>query len=384
LLAALAIVTLVGCQASRDPSFSPDPVFPVGAISGTVSHQVLALDHVASALAGRRAIVNCWSQHDWMLFQRWAAAHHSSASIEAEGVTFRSTHRIQLSPLECQVLAQVMARSAQQPLYTADAVTLFAHESAHASGIGAEGLAECRATRTEPRAAQLLGISKSLALRLQHIYRGTAYPVEDPRYRTPSCSAGLPGVVVPDTLGRETSVRPLRRIATTVARLLHTWSDAGGAISFYPLSRCDPVPNRAEELARFSEAFFGPYGEQAVYTGATLRTAQDFARALSRYKTLPRCELEARRAYIHLFHSTDTVSLGHIPKSIAHLSPQVRAHRLIRTHQGGKFVLDSIDLLDPAKRTIVEVFFFGPLRQVSAALELDVTKAALRVSRGMG
>jgi hypothetical protein len=57
---ALGALAVGGGQATA-VAFNPDPVFPVGPISRTASHQIATLDHVASALAGRRAIVNCWS-----------------------------------------------------------------------------------------------------------------------------------------------------------------------------------------------------------------------------------------------------------------------------------------------------------------------------------
>ena len=144
-------------------------------------------------------------------------------------MTWERTHRIELSPFVCQVLAQVLARSARQPLFTAFAVTVLAHESAHASGIRSENRAECQAIETEPRAAELLGIPRATGQRLQHIYRGTIYPNDEPRYRTPACAAGLPGEVVPDTLGPAASLRPFKRVAKRVARVFHGWKDIGGS-----------------------------------------------------------------------------------------------------------------------------------------------------------
>jgi hypothetical protein len=292
------------------------------------------------------------------------------------GLTFPATNRIQLSPFVCQVLAQTLGRSAQQPLFTAFAVTLLAHESAHASGIKAEGRAECRAIETEPRAAQLLGLPRTLAARLQHIYRGTVYPNDLPRYRTPACRAGLPGAVVPDTLGSAGNLRPLRRDAAAAARVLPGWRNLGGEVG--PLSPCAPVKSRTFELARFDEFFSGPRGESLTYSSATLRTEKEFATAVVRQRALLRCDLALLRKDIRESHSTDTVSAGRIPDSIARLSPLVHAFREIYTSHGKRWDRDSITIFDGAKRITPELFFRAPAGELPVLVELRATAACLR------
>jgi hypothetical protein len=118
-LAVVPLVALLAVGGSRvsKAAFDPDPVFPVGAISGTVSHEIAKLDRVASALAGRRAIVNCWAPKDWTRMQVWQGDHNHTPLIGASGITYAATRRIQLSPGVCQVLAQVVARSAQHAIY---------------------------------------------------------------------------------------------------------------------------------------------------------------------------------------------------------------------------------------------------------------------------
>jgi hypothetical protein len=119
-----------------------------GFISDTVSHQIPALSHVASALAGKHATVNCWSNKAWAQLQAWDGSHHYTRLVDAAGITYPKNRRIELAPVVCEILAQVLNRSAQQPLYTAWAVNVLAHESAHASGIEVENRAECRAIAT--------------------------------------------------------------------------------------------------------------------------------------------------------------------------------------------------------------------------------------------
>lgn len=378
-LAASLPVIALGCgQASKRTAFQPDPVFSVGSISTTTDHQSLKLDRVASALAGRHAIVDCWSDHDWMHFEAWAAEHQM---FDDNGVTFRLRGRIQLSPFVCEVLDQAMAGTVRQPLFTAEAITLLAHESAHASGISVESRAECRGIAIEPRAAQLLGIPKPLATKLQHIYRGTVYPYDLPRYRTPTCSAGLPGIVVPDTLGRSTRWRPLRATAAAVDSLFPAWENVGGVYSVFPLSPCDPIQSRAEELARFSNTILGPRGAQVAYSGVILGTSHDFSTALIRYRTLPRCDVRLRRHSFRMFRSSDTVVLGQAPGSVTRLSPSVHAFREVVTSRGEQWTQDFIYSFDSANRSVTLLFFLSPANEVSAPLEVEATKAALRASR---
>jgi hypothetical protein len=377
LLVALAALAVGGGQASAAP-FNPDPVFPVGPISGTVSHQIVKLDKVASALAGRRAIVNCWSQRDWTRLQSWRGAHH--LEIDFQGLTFPKTHRIELSPFVCQILAQVLAHSTQQPLYDAFGVTILAHESAHASGINAENLAECRAIRTEPQAAQLFGIPKTLAARLQHIYRGTVYPYDLPRYRTPPCKAGLPGALVPDTLGTSANLRPLTRAATAVTRSMPGWRNLEGVDAVGPLDPCAPIKSRTWELARFGESLVQ---KRALlgFAAASIRTPTEFATALSRYAAMPHCELALFRKQIRLSHESATISNGRMPKAITQLSTDVRAYRQVWAGEGERWNRDTILIFDPAKRTMATLFFKAPVGELPVSLEVRATAAALNSLR---
>jgi len=376
--AAAVIFLLATGQASSAAPFNPDPVFPVGPISGTVSHQILKLDRVASALAGRHAIVNCWSQGDWRRLQAWRGTRH--LPIDFEGLTFPATRRIELSPFVCQILAQVMARSAPQPLFTAYGITILAHEAAHAHGIRAENLAECRAIGTEPRAAELLRMPKAFALRLEHIYRGTVYPYDLRQYRTPPCRAGLPGVLVPDTLGTDANLRPLRLVATTVNRSLRGWRNLEGVDAIGPLDPCSVIKSRAVELARINESLVRPDAYVALSAGS-LRTQKDFATARARYRAEAPCDLAQLREGIRQSHTRATVSSGRIPDSITGLSPRVRAYREVWAARGKKWNRDTIFVFDPAKRTLASLFFKAPVGQLPVSLEVRATAAALKSLR---
>jgi hypothetical protein len=392
LLCALVLApALVACgsQSATAGGFNPEPVFPTGKISDRVSHQIPALGHVASALAGKHATVNCWSNKAWAQLQAWDGSHHYTRLVDAAGITYPKNRRIELAPVVCEILAQVLNRSAQQPLFTAWAVNVLAHESAHASGIEVENRAECRAITTDPRTAELLGIPKALGRRLQHIFRGTIYPSDLPRYRLPPCAAGRPGVVVPDTLGTAANVRPLARVGTEFARSLSHWKSLGGVLSVGPLSPCSPIRSRTEELARFSEGYLGP-GANVLFSDTTLKTKRDFSTALSRFKTHPRCSLEQFQMHLREIHSRSRASLQALPAEITRLSPRISGFR-IRVSKGPIRVNnDLITMLDPAKRTFASVYFQAHVPVVSypdvtplplpVAVEVAAVKAVLHSS----
>lgn len=373
-----AVLTVGGSRPARAGGFDPDPVFPVGHISATVGHQIPRLEHVASVLAGRHTVVNCWSNRGWAQLQAWEGSNHDTMAVDAAGLTYVRAHRIQLSPFECQILAQVLDRSAQQPLFTAWGVTVLAHESAHASGIAAENRAECRAIETEPHAARLLGISRPLARRFQHIYRGTVYPYDLSRYRIPVCAAGRPGVLVPDTLGTEAKLQPLEHAATGVTRSLQSWRNVGGAGSVGPLSPCSPIKSRTEELARFGVTLLGPRHEILRFSVATLKTKRDFSVALSRYKPFPRCDLGLIRTRLHEIHSTDTVSLRLAPTAVTDLSSQVQAFRIRYVRKTISWDEDAISIADPAGRTIASLRFEAASGEVPVSVEVRAVSALLQ------
>ena len=375
-----AVALGVGIHLSQAGSFNPDPLFPVGPISDTTSHQIAKLDQVASKLAGQKAVVNCWSLKGWAQLQAWQSTHHDYAAVDAYGITWKTTRHIELAPFVCESLGQVLAKSADQPLFTAVAVHVLAHESAHASGISAENEAECTGLKTGPEAGELLGFSPSVAVRLQHIFRGTMYPYDAPTYRTPACEAGLPGVVVPDTLGTKAELRPFESAAAAAAKAVPHWTNIGGAYSVGPLSPCSPAVSRANEQIRIGEAFTGGLGESLILSGGRLRTKADFKIALTRFKALDRCDLLALRKLDREDHTPGTITFGRVPASISHLSSRVLAYRDIWTESGEKWNRDTIFVLDEAQRSWMHLFFRAPVGELPTSVEIRTTKAILQKS----
>jgi len=360
--------------------FNPDPFFRVGPISDSVSHQILKLDHIASTLAGKRTIVKCWSNRGWARLRAWEGSRHDTPAVDAAGITYPRSRHIELSPVVCQILEQVLERSARQPLFTAWAVHVLAHESAHASGIDAENRAECRAIETDARAAELFGFSMASARRLQHIYRGTLYPHDLPRYRTPPCAAGQPGVVVPDTLGTAANLRPLSHVVTKAARTLLHWRSIGGVLSVGPLSPCSPIPSRSEELARFGEGFSGPDGADVLLSDVTLKTKPDFSAALARISAHPRCSLRLFQTNLRETHSPGRVLLHALPAAVTRLSPQVTGFRISIIHGPIQVNNDLITVVDPARRRFGTVYFQGHAGHVPVSAEVSAVKTMLQSS----
>jgi len=385
-LVALLAALLAGCGAAAtaiEKEFNPDPVLQVGPISSTTSHEIAKLDHVASVLAGRRhTIVNCWTEDDWAELSAWNSEHHNDDVVDAAGVTWLRTRRIELSPFVCEVLKQTLAKSALQPLFESFAITVLAHESAHASGVRAEWLAECSAMEIEPRAAVLLGIPKAQATRFQHIYRGTVYPYEEARYRSSDCQHGLPGVLVPDTLGSAIAFRPLQRTATAVVDSLPNWKDVeGGSGAFGPLSHCAPIADRTLQAARYRVKLLGPSGSSVDVSSVRLRTQHVFDHALIRFRAEPPCTLAQLRTRIGRLSLSASVALAPVPRAITDLSPEVRAFRYIWTEHGKRFIDDSIFIFDPATLEVPNLSFDVLAGTVPLAVEVRAVKAALRTLR---
>lgn len=375
-VAVAGLALLAGTDEGSAASFNPDPAFPIGPISATADHQVPEFDRVASALAGRHAIVNCWSIKGWQLFREWQATHHDRRAIDSTGFTYFETHRIQLPPFVCHALAQTMAHPALQPLISAWAITVLAHESAHASGIEVENRAECRAMATEPRAAKLLGVPHSLAVEFQHLYRGSVYPYDSPQYRLRTCQAGKPGVLAPDTYGTPPRVRPLARLAKALVRYLPPWKDAGGASFIGGTNPCTIVTSFAQEQASYKYLLVGPHRFAVRYSSEIL-TKRAFAAVRARIAKAPRCELKFGRSQIHDFHYKETITDGRLPASVMKLSPL--AYRQVLRYPGQAWDFDFIVFVEPAQRMIVDFQFLTRANRVDPQMEERAAEGARAV-----
>ena len=373
--AVLLAALLPGGAAATTATFKPDPAFPAGPISQTTSHEIPKLDHVASVLAGRKTVVNCWSEKDWTRFQAWLGANGQSPLHS--GWTFFATRDVELSPFVCLALEQALAKSANEPLFRAFAVEVLAHESAHASGIHAEDRAECQGMSTSPRAAKLLGISPADAQALEQIYRGTLYPTDPPEYRSPTCKAGLPGRLVPDTLGSAADLRPLQPAAAAVAASMRGWKNLEGGDAVGPPVACSPIASLTFERARFAETFSGPGGQGVYFASIRLGTQQEFATAVSRDPDFLRCWVAYESREARQTGSSVRYTAGHVPAVIGRLSSYLHAVRMVSKNGGQVVNHDRIYIFDSPRLGVRELFFTS-LAGTPVTRELRAAKAALQ------
>lgn len=373
------MAVLVAWPALAAATVTPTTPFPLGTISERSSHEIAALDRVASALAERRVTVDCWSTHDWEALLAWTQRHGYSLR-EAAALTNPKLAQIQIAPYMCETFAALFAHRPAGLLYTAFAVGVLAHESAHAAGTRAEGRAECQAVRTLPRAAQLLGFSATAAVRLQRVFWGTIYPADLPQYRTPVCPLRIRGIVVADETGPAAIVRPLRAVVAAVG------AGPGGLRRLLPaepggLSSCAAIRSRSQELARVVGRYADGSHVELDVSAVTFRTPAVLATVWARVPGSFTCNTAQHRDEIKSSDPAATVVGAALPARIARLSAHVRGYRLTtRSHTvsaGKTVIVDTVFIEDPGrsfyavvgvKATGVPVPLLAEARAVEAVL----------------
>jgi hypothetical protein len=163
---------------------------PLPAITGFthVSRIEPTFGRAASALAGHRVTVRCWSPADWTSLS-------ADSSFPLWGYARVRDETVNLAPWVCDGLARIAYTDAHRPAFpTADDVfapAVLAHEVAHLDGAGHdERRAECDAVQTMARAARLLGASPGYAEGIARVYWLRDYPHRSPRYLSPECRPG--------------------------------------------------------------------------------------------------------------------------------------------------------------------------------------------------
>jgi hypothetical protein len=361
--------------AAAAATVTPTSTFPKGPISPRASHEIVRLDAVASTLAGRAVTVNCWSSRDWNALVRNAVQNGEGAYADAAAFANIDRHQIQIGPGTCEILAKILGGGSPRELDTATAVGVLAHEARHTAGVYAESAAECGAMRDIPRAARLLGLQAATGTRLQHVFRGMVYPLDLPRYRTPSCRAGLPGIVVRNEFGPDAHVAALRARLRVVAAALPGWRRL--PVPLVPLGRCSAVRSRIHEVARV-EGLYAPAGRRTSVDVAVVEfdSAAAFANARGRLAGSVRCfAAQSRR---QLRRSDPTASVRVEP-----LQGELRGRGLRIAFRGAGvvgarvIVQDSIFVSDPRTRTLLLLAVTGRDAPPPEAVELRAYRAAL-------
>ena len=109
-----------------------------------------------------------------------------------------------------------------------------------------------------------------------------------------------------------------------------------------------------------------------------LRTPHDFAGAVARFRSEPRCSLALSRTRIREHHLSASVVLARVPKAITRVSPEVHAFRKIWTEHGKRWILDTIFIFDRASREIPLMSYEVLAGKVPLSVEVRATEAALR------
>jgi hypothetical protein len=186
----------VGVAVAAIPA-GPHDDGPLPVLTGPrdVSHVDPLLSRAASALAGRRLEVRCWSAADWRKraaeVKSFTPAHvdvHSPWS----GYTSRDHKRVNFGPKACARLAALAyeqrgAASYDDAWWLAWSLRLFANEIAKREGNVA---AECHAMQRIGATGEALGLTRVEAARLARLFWTDIYPREDARYRSDECRTG--------------------------------------------------------------------------------------------------------------------------------------------------------------------------------------------------
>lgn len=150
---------------------------------------------IASALAGKRLEVRCWSEADWQRLMREERSYtRGKLDVDTLGFAGIGGARVNLGPAVCGALVQ-LAYSRARPaddaaqLLLASAVVTLSHEPQHSKGISEEFIAECNAIQLAGGTAMSLGASSGYAAQLVRAY-WRHYDHELPAYRSAECRKG--------------------------------------------------------------------------------------------------------------------------------------------------------------------------------------------------
>ena len=152
---------------------------------------------LATRLAGRRVEAHCWSGADWRRINRELSLY-MGLNREIAGYASVGGDEVELAPDGCAPLVRVLYGGSWPEdgggrIELAAAVSLLAHEVAHALGTSDEARAECWALQHVRRVAELLGAPAESARELAETQWQDVYLVavrDDPIYGSPECRDG--------------------------------------------------------------------------------------------------------------------------------------------------------------------------------------------------
>src|SRR5437588_5421362 len=193
LLVAGAVGAVVAAGAPRGPH--DDGPLPILTGPHAVSHVDPRLTRVATALAGRRLQVRCWSAPDW---RRRAAEVKSFTPAHVDvhspwsGYRSRDHERANLGPDVCRRLARLAYGHAGPTNYDdawwlAWSLALFAHVVGPSEK---QPASECHAMQRIDTTGGAFGLSRIASSRLARLFWTDVYPREGPKDRSDECRPG--------------------------------------------------------------------------------------------------------------------------------------------------------------------------------------------------
>jgi hypothetical protein len=186
-----------GLLLTADQMLPPGEVRSLPVIAGDADQSRLEprFARVASALAGKRVEVRCWSDDDWKHLMREERSYtHGKLGADTLGFAGIGGARVNLGPTVCDGLVDLAYKRARpaddaSQLVLAAAVVTLSHEPQHSKGIAEESVAECDAIQLANGTAIRLGVSPSYAAALMRTY-WRHYEEELPAYRSSECLKG--------------------------------------------------------------------------------------------------------------------------------------------------------------------------------------------------
>ena len=170
---------------------------PLIAGSSAESHIDPRFSRVASALAGRRVQVRCWSSEDWAKrVSEWSRWPNVTELGHWSGYTSRDRERINLSPAVCAELTHLTyqnldVRSDTHSEAVAWSAALLAHEAQHGRGLWNEATAECYGMQSIRSVVTALGRTSQEGQYLASLYWRNSYlELADSSYRSGECRNG--------------------------------------------------------------------------------------------------------------------------------------------------------------------------------------------------
>jgi hypothetical protein len=153
------------------------------------------LTKVVSGLAGRPAVVRCWSSAGWKReLAKWKYLQGHRSDWRAFTLPLE-TPAVELSPSICTVLHRLEAL--RRPVWSVPtavplvwSVAALSHESVHASGTRNEAKAECFGMQRIPLVARALGRTPAEGRYLQRLYWELWYRFDSPPYASSECRDG--------------------------------------------------------------------------------------------------------------------------------------------------------------------------------------------------